>query len=109
MSDVSTWEIEQLLKKHNLLLPSPVKQREKFLPTKDQLLVNITFLLASEKCKGVESWEMVWAAPKRAVCVADEYKKIEPEVKEWARRNPEEFQKLYERVVWKGWYGETPV
>jgi hypothetical protein len=106
---VTTSEVETLLAEHNLLLPSPVKNREKFLPTKDQLIVNISFLLASEKCKGVKSWEMVWAAPKRSVCLSEQFKEIEPQVKQWAKENPEAFHKLYERVVWKGWYGEAPV
>ena len=106
---VTTSEVESLLSKHNLLLPTPVKNRERFLPTQGQLQVTLTFLLASEKCKDVKSWEMVWAAPKRAMCLSEEFKKTEPEVKEWARENPEAFHKLYERVVWKGWYGEAPV
>jgi len=106
---VTTSEVETLLEKHGLLLAYPPKDREKLLPTKSQLLVTLTFLLASEKCRGVEHWEMVWAAPKRAVCLSEEFQKIEPEVKTWAKENPEAFRKLYERVVWKGWYGETPV
>jgi hypothetical protein len=106
---VTTSEVETLLAEHNLLLPSPVKNREKFLPTKDQLIVNISFLLASEKCKGVEHWVMTWAAPKRSVCLSEQFKEIEPQVKQWAKENPEDFSKLYERVVWKGWYGEAPV
>jgi len=106
---VTTSEVETLLSKHNLLLPSPVKDRQRFFPSKSQLEVTLTFLLASEKCRGVEHWEMVWASPKRAVCLSEEFRKIEPEVKTWARENPEAFHKLYERVVWTGWYGETPV
>jgi len=100
-----TEEVESLLKTHKLLLDAPVRNREKFLPTKDQLLVNITFLLASKKCEGVKSWEMTWAAPKRAVCVSEEFKKIEPEVKEWARTHPHEFEEIYERTVWTPWRG----
>ncbi len=104
-----THEIESLLSKHDLLLPSPVRNREQFRPTKNQLIVTITFLKASEKCRGVKSWEMTWAAPKRAVCLSEQFKEIEPEVKKWAKENPEDFKRLYERVVWRGWYGETPV
>jgi len=106
---ITTSEVESILSKHNLLLPSPVKNRERFLPSKPQLEVTLTFLLASEKCKGVESWVMTWAAPKRAVCVSDAFREFEPQVKQWAKENPEAFHKLYERVVWKGWYGEVPV
>jgi len=104
-----TEEVEYLLKTHELLLDAPVRNREKFLPTKSQLLVTITFLEASDRCRSVKSWEMAWRAPKRAVCLSEEFKEIEPQVKEWARKNPDAMQKLYERVVWKGWYGETPV
>ena len=106
---ITTSEVESILSKHNLLLPSPVKNRERFLPSKPQLEVTLTFLLASEKCKGVQSWEMVWAAPKRSVCLSEQFKEIEPQVKQWAKENPEAFHKLYERVVWTGWYGSPPV
>jgi len=106
---VTTSEVERLLEKHELLLPYPVENREKFLPTKNQFLTTISFLFASEKCKGVESWEPKWHAPKRAVCISEEFKKIEPEVKVWATRNPEDFKELYKRTVWSGGYKEIPI
>jgi len=109
MAALTTSEVESLLTKHNLLLRTPVKKRERFLPTKSQLEVTITFLLASEKCKSIKHWEMTWAAPKRAVCISEAFYQFEPEVKEWVRKNPEDFEKMYERVVWRGLYGESPI
>jgi len=106
---VGTGEVKRILEKHGLLLDKPVKDREKFLPYPNQLLVSIAFLMASEKCESVKRWEMTWAAPKRAVCISEVFREVYPEVVEWAKGKPKDFKWVYERVVWRGVYGESPV
>jgi len=98
MKHLTTAEVRKLV--GHLLLPYEVEDRERYLPTKDQLKVVITFLRASEKCKGVKTIEK--GIPKRALCIMREFSELHPETLEWTRRNLQEFERICKRIVWHG-------
>lgn len=85
------------------------RDREHYLPRPEQLKVNIAFLLTSEKC---ESAKAVADGFKerfpRAACIATEFDKIHSEVKEWAERNPKDFENVYHQTIWRHIYSLSP-
>lgn len=103
MSHLTTGEVEQLLERHRLLQPYPVENRERYLPTSDQLKSVISFLRAAETCKYVKGTTLYRGitVPKYVLCVAEWFKEYHPETERWAQTDPTGFKKIYERVVWR--------
>lgn len=94
---ITTREVESLVKD---LSTSPLKpeEREKYLPTKEQMPVIIAFLKASEICRSVKT--SVEGIPKRAICIREKFPEIYENVLEWKNKNPEEFDKIYRSIYW---------
>lgn len=97
---LTTDEVKKLVE--DLTRYVPEEKRERFLPTREQTKVLITFLRASRKCEGVtETVEMDATIPKRSVCIGESFKELHPETERWAQENPEEFEEVYQSVVYK--------
>jgi len=99
--ELTTEEVKRIVK-DVVKYPLPPEKRERFLPTREQLPVIITFMRASEACETVKRTAEVRGLiiPKRSVCISEKFSEYHPETLEWARRNPDDFEELYRSIWW---------
>lgn len=99
--ELTTAEVKRLTKE--LVRYVPEERRERFLPTRDQTKVLISFLRAAEACESVTRTAVVrgMTIPKRSLCVGEKFKDLHESTLVWAERNPADFEDVYKSIAYK--------